>query len=71
MQDSNPDNNLLTNFRSIVLLKVVVVLDELVEVLPLDQLGNDVDVRLALDAFLELEKKGVRHRLHNAALMAE
>ena len=36
MEDPHPDNDLLTNFGSIVLLEVVVVLDELVEILALD-----------------------------------
>jgi len=61
----------LAYLGSIVLLQVVVVLDKFVEVFSFDQLGDDVDVGLALDAFLELQKERMRHRLHDAALMAE
>ena len=71
MQDSHAHHDLLAYLCSIILFQVVVILDELVEIFALYKLSDDVDVGLALDTFLELEKKGVRHCLHNAALMAE
>jgi hypothetical protein len=71
VQDANPHDDLLSDFGSVELLEVFVVLDELEEVLALDEFSDDVDVGFGLDALLELKQQRVAHRLHDTALVAE
>lgn len=71
VEDSHSNDELLSDLGRVVLVQILVVFHELEEVLALDQFGDDVDVSLGLDAFLELEQKGVRDDLHYCTLMAE
>lgn len=71
MQEPDPAYKLLYDLRSIVLLQVLLLLDELKEINALHQFCNDVDVGLGLDTLLELQQKWVRNYLHYTALVAE
>lgn len=71
MQEANAHDDLLRDLGSIILTEYLLLLDELKEILAVDQLCDDVDVGLGLDALLELEQKGVRDNLHDAALVTE
>ena len=71
VEEAYADDDLLCDFGGVVLAEYLLLLDELEEVLAVDQLGDDVDVRLGLDALLELQQERVRHDLHDAALVAE
>lgn len=71
MKESHSYYNLLTDLGCIVLVEEVVIFDELKQISPFDQLGDDVYVGLGLNAFLELEKQRVGDDLHDATLVAE
>ena len=71
MQEPNAEDQLLRDLRSTSLLQKLRLLDEFEEVDSLDELCDDVDVRLGLDALPELQQQRVRHSLHYAALVAE
>jgi hypothetical protein len=70
MQESNPDYQLLDDLSSVVLVKGLLIFDKFKKVFSIHQLSNDVDVRLRLDALLELEQERMGYDLHDAALVA-
>ena len=71
VEEANTHDDLLRDLGRIVLLEYLLFLHEFEEVLAVDQLSDDVDVGLGLDALLELEQEGVRDYLHDAALVAK
>ena len=70
VQEPNPDYDLLGDLGGVVLFQHPLLLDKLEKILPVDQFHDDVDVRLGLDAFFELEQQGVGDDLHDATLVA-
>ena len=69
VQKTHTHNYLLTYLSSVVLLQELVVLHEVEQVLTVHQLSYYVNVRLRLDALLELQQQRVRYNLHYAALV--
>ena len=55
----HPHNHLLKNLGRIVLVEIIIVLDKLIKVFPLNQLSDNINMRLCLDALLELQQEGV------------
>lgn len=69
VQHSHSHDQLLYDLGGVILFQKVIVLHELKEVLALHQFSDNVDVGLCLDALLELQEEGVRHDLHDGALV--
>ena len=59
VKNPHPHNHLLKNLGCIILIEIVIVLDKLIKIFPLDQFSDNINMRLRLDALFELQQKGV------------